>query len=178
MMVSCRCCGKKFYAYPKLIAKGNGKFCSKECYGKSHSLSMRKENHPGWKGGKILRVCECGREFYASRYRVNLGRARYCSVKCRTMYLPWDTKKERNANWKGGVAVKTRGIRFSAEYKMWRKEVFKRDNWTCVKCGARSTYLNAHHVKSFSKHPELRLDVSNGITLCCQCHKNEHKRKK
>ena len=72
-------------------------------------------------------------------------------------------------------------IRKSPEYKNWRTFVFKRDNYTCQKCNARSgngkeVYLEAHHKKSYSKYPQLRFDVSNGITLCLSCHKIENKK--
>jgi len=72
-------------------------------------------------------------------------------------------------------------VRKSIEYTQWRLAVFVRDNWTCQKCGARSgngkeIYLEAHHIKSFAKCPELRFEVSNGITLCYDCHKVENKK--
>ena len=53
----------------------------------------------------------------------------------------------------------------------WRNNVFKRDNYTCRKCGKVGGVLNAHHIKSWAKHPELRYILSNGITLCLPCHK-------
>ncbi|WP_416360620.1 HNH endonuclease [Burkholderia gladioli] len=50
-----------------------------------------------------------------------------------------------------------------------------RDRFTCQHCGdARGGNLHAHHILPFATHPELRVDVSNGITLCKPCHKAVH----
>ena len=66
--------------------------------------------------------------------------------------------------------------RNTTEYKKWRVSVFERDNFTCQKCGVRGGKLNAHHIKTWRKHPDLRFELSNGITLCEDCHKVEHRR--
>jgi hypothetical protein len=83
---------------------------------------------------------------------------------------------EKHWNWKGGISLEANRFRQSSEYKAWRDEVFLRDNWTCVLCKKRGGYLEADHIKLFSKHPELRLDVNNGRTLCKPCHKTETRR--
>ncbi|MFA6355389.1 MAG: NUMOD3 domain-containing DNA-binding protein [Candidatus Paceibacterota bacterium] len=75
---------------------------------------------------------------------------------------------ENNSQWKGGI---TRNKHGNTEYKQWRSNVFTRDNWTCQTCQARGCYLEAHHIKSFSRYPELRYEISNGVTLCLSCHK-------
>jgi len=81
----------------------------------------------------------------------------------------------RHWNWRGGITSKNHKIRESAEYKHWIKAVFKRDNYHCQNCGKKGGKLQAHHIESFAKHPELRLVVSNGVTFCEDCHKTWHK---
>jgi 5-methylcytosine-specific restriction endonuclease McrA len=81
------------------------------------------------------------------------------------------TKGENSHFWKGGITRINKRIKQSSEYRLWRNLVFQRDDWTCRKCGVRGYTLHPHHIKSFSAHPELRFEVSNGKTLCHECHK-------
>ena len=69
-------------------------------------------------------------------------------------------------SWKGGLTPESKRIRSSAEYKHWRDAIFKKDNYTCQCCGKRGGKLNAHHIKPFAQHEDLRFDINNGITLC------------
>lgn len=93
---------------------------------------------------------------------------------------------QNNPMWKGGKTEIKLRLRNSYEYKKWRTEIYKRDNFTCQVCSDNSGgNLNAHHKVSFS---ELLIkynittfeeglnckhiwDVDNGITLCEKCHK-------
>ena len=59
-------------------------------------------------------------------------------------------------------------------YVKWRTAVFVRDDYTCRNCGVIGTTLHAHHIKHWSKCPELRYTVSNGVTLCFSCHAERH----
>jgi len=75
--------------------------------------------------------------------------------------------------WKGGVSLKRERLRLGPELKVWRRAVFKRDNYKCQKC-ENGTPLHAHHIKEFAKYPELRFEVSNGLTVCAGCHGKIH----
>ena len=66
-------------------------------------------------------------------------------------------------------------FRERVELKEWRKQVFERDNYTCQMCHNRTSkgnqvILNAHHIKRVKDYPLLAFIVSNGITLCKDCH--------
>jgi len=78
----------------------------------------------------------------------------------------------KHHNWKGGITPKNRVIRTSLEYRLWRKSVFERDNYTCIWCGDnKGGNLIADHIKPFCLFPELRLAIDNGRTLCKDCDK-------
>lgn len=66
----------------------------------------------------------------------------------------------------------TEDQRKTYEYREWRKAIFKRDNYTCVKCGSKEK-IQTHHKKPFCLYPELRTAMENGVTLCPNCHKKE-----
>lgn len=88
------------------------------------------------------------------------------------------------SNWRGGVTDELKRERQTRKYMQWKMSVIKRDGFKCVRCGVEQGYvceccgsrilLHAHHIKSFSEHPELRYDMSNGLSLCGICHWQEH----
>lgn len=65
--------------------------------------------------------------------------------------------------------------RTTLAYKQWRIKCLERDNYTCQKCGCTEN-LHVHHIKPYANNPKLATKVSNGITLCKDCHKLEHRR--
>jgi hypothetical protein len=55
----------------------------------------------------------------------------------------------------------------SFEYKQYRKEVKKRDDYCCQWPGCKSRKkIQVHHIYRWSDCPSLRFELSNGITLC------------
>ena len=80
-------------------------------------------------------------------------------------------------NWRrDSIWEDAQRFRCTPEYRAWRKSVFERDDYTCKRCGKRGVKLNAHHIMQFAYYPKLRLETSNGVALCEDCHKLVHKR--
>jgi len=76
-------------------------------------------------------------------------------------------------NWKGGITTINEKVRKSIEYKKWREAVFKRDSYRCTFCNksGNKVFLHADHIKPFALFPKLRFKISNGRTLCKDCHR-------
>jgi predicted DNA-binding protein YlxM (UPF0122 family) len=87
---------------------------------------------------------------------------------------------DKNHAWKGGVGKKVND-RNIAGLVYWKNSVKRRDGFRCQMCGVDGLVecphcgtkpsLHVHHIKSWIHHPELRLDISNGVTLCEKCHR-------
>ena len=97
---------------------------------------------------------------------------------------------EKNHFWKGGKTKLSSKIRNNVEYKIWRKQIFERDNYTCQICNrinkkGDKVIIEADHIYPFYKildDFEIKSyedaisckelwDVGNGRTLCRECHK-------
>lgn len=162
-LASCSNCGREYaQAYP------TKKYCSRSCYDSSRHARIH----------KICLVCGKRFEYYKSR-----GQVKYCSRKCyfSVPNSPETRRKkahplEKHPNWKGGI-MKGRKDRNLSIYKEWRLAVFARDSYSCQHCGVKNqkglgitVQLEADHIKSWTAYPELRYEVSNGRTLCKDCH--------
>ena len=124
---------------------------------KGHKLGFKKGNTPWCKGikGIIKRSDESKINYRNSKLGKN-----------NPMF------GKHPANWKGGTRKEYAIIRDSDCYKVWRRKVFERDNWTCVFCNKRGGDIETDHIKPFAYFPELRFEISNGRTLCKKCHQN------
>lgn len=94
------------------------------------------------------------------------------------MGKPYPLRGPTHHNWKGGVTPETVKQRNSRQYADWRLAVWRRDKFTCQRCGAvggrklgkGKHSLHAHHIQPWCDFPDLRFEVSNGETLCVPCH--------
>lgn len=117
--------------------------------------------------------CEgCGGSVLPKKFsKKRVQNARFCGQACYWQSMVGLTGRFAR-NWQGGKSSEAEIVRSSREYAEWRKAVFERDGYACTKCGdASGGNLHADHIKQFAYYPHLRLEVSNGRTLCEPCHK-------
>jgi len=133
------------------------------CIHRKQLISRNKSN-----GNPPLKIeCHyCGKTCSKSHYDTKIKDHLYCSKPCmykgRTKYTVLTTKIRKSRSYQA--------------YYSWRSSVYERDSYTCHKCGDSSGgNLNAHHIMSYTRFPELSLNVDNGITLCKRCHVEFHK---
>ena len=201
--ILCKCdgCGIEFHKELRHYKRTRTHFCSRDCWCKngikdktmrenlSKSLKGKKypdrcgENHHNWQPNRNRHCIDCGKKFTN----------RQESQRCRACFIKHDRGENCPAYIDGRTPV-IRSIRDGRLYKDWRHEVYERDNYTCAECGAKRSegnpvYIEAHHIKHLIKimannniksyedaeNCKELWDVSNGLTLCLECHKKKHK---
>ena len=130
------------------------KYCSRVC---------ARSGSPTRKNMSPMVDCQtCGKRFnkYKAEIRKTRGSKHFCSPAC------WYNHNVRDNHylWTGGQHG-----RMNPDGVKWRKSVMNRDKWHCRICHA-NRRLEAHHIHPFGTHKELRWEVSNGVTLCHDCH--------
>jgi 5-methylcytosine-specific restriction endonuclease McrA len=77
---------------------------------------------------------------------------------------------ENHYNWNGGVTSLYYKIRNSLKYRLWRSDIFLRDNFTCQERFSEIIKrFRLNDIESAMKCEAL-WNLNNGITLCIKCH--------
>ena len=165
MEKNCKQCRAIFSRKPRFSLKWwkNAKFCSQDCFhknriGKPSGTLGKASWNKGLKTGIVPSsafkngMIPWNKEL-KGKYRLwPNGRE-----------VPWQIGN-RNHNWRGGYS---KSQHKGTEYDAWRMEIYRRDGSKCrinnEDCNGK---MEAHHILSFTKYPELRYQINNGITLC------------
>lgn len=149
--IQCKECKVLFLAKPYQINKSNPtlnkKYCSKKCSNKGHVLK---------------------REFYQDNYRKGIGRLGFPGSELRKKAAE-KMRGEKHFKWvKDRTKLKDDSKERGGQlHREWSKQVKNRDNWICKINNSDCTgKIESHHILGWAKHPELRYDINNGITLC------------
>jgi len=140
-----------------IVGSKNQQYCSKKC-----SLTYRNTHDNPAK-------TESGRK-KISEYAKKRGTAHLNTPEISEKQSKSITGKN-HWNWQNGKTSENKRCRNLKEYRVWRTTIFERDDYTCQICKERGGELNADHIKPWSLYPKLRLELSNGRTLCISCHK-------
>lgn len=161
MLKNCLTCGKEFYAPQREITRGNGKYCSRSCFGKSPVIVRRKP-------AMITLVCAfCGEDFDRRTCRVredgSKSGLRVCSRVC----------KEKAQSLDGGLKeIQPDHYGTGKEGYHYRDKAFSIYPKECMRCGYNEVeeVLQVHHKDRNRKNR----DISNLEVLCPTCHMVEH----
>jgi len=131
------------------------------------NVGITNEESHVYKNGKSKYICKnCNKHFEAyEKERV------FCSIECSSSFI----SGKNSSNWRGGITSQNTLERHSKKFRVWREEVFKRDDYSCQNCKQYGGTLNAHHIKPFALFKDLRFNIDNGITLCEECHFKLHR---
>ena len=151
--INCIKCNNNFYAKPRHIKIGWGKYCSQKC------------TFEGMKTGSIFSCKVCGGDVYRTKLQIKRSKSSnfFCNKKCLAV---WKNEHillgEKNGNWKGGENA-YRQI-------MLRNKIRP----ICSGCGITNLkVLVVHHIDENRKNNM----ISNLRWLCRNCHYLEHKGK-
>lgn len=176
--LNCLVCGKQFHLLASDIAWRTARYGKSAGLKKSEALKLPRPSKQQLRDFWTQELREAQERMKALHADPERRASWGVAIKKRSASDAWRAAKhfqkgEAHPNYNGH---KTEREAEKSRYalKKWRVAVYARDNYTCRDCGQRGGRLNAHHVKSWAKHPELRHEVSNGETLCYDCHNKRH----
>lgn len=140
----CQVCNKEFWVTPARIKKGEGMYCSLECFYSTHRTTCH--------------CAFCGKEFERRNSSLQADQKLFfCSYECSGAYH----SGERSGGWQGGKSFEPYTPEFNERFK---REIRKRDKYTCAICGEPGKCV--HHVD----YDKANTVPENCITLCRPCH--------
>lgn len=121
----CLTCGAEFIQKPAT----HGLYCSRKCFQVDRSKKMGSE--------RVITTCAwCGKEFSTTKYLLNKGKAKHCSLKCKAETQKIEQVGENHPNWRGGEITCECPI-CGKEFKVSRYKTLRVEHNFCSKecCG-------------------------------------------
>lgn len=126
--------------------------------------------------------CECGNTTVVNYVHLITGHTKSCGCSRsqnsseRARYNLAGRQKTKHPRWRFDLSDEERQKKRTPEDKEWSEAILRRDQYKCRVCGKQGA-LEAHHLDGYANHPEQRRNLSNGICLCRNCHKQFHSAK-
>jgi endogenous inhibitor of DNA gyrase (YacG/DUF329 family) len=169
IIVDCDGCGRSFPRKEHKVNQSAGNYCSHECY-ISNNIRNRERNLT------TVECAECGVPVEKYQRLIEKQNFVYCSIECKNIHASKTYVGENNPKWNPNISHEDRERnRNLPGYWDWRLSVYKRDSFTCRCCGDnKGGNLVAHHKDGYHWCKERRTDITNGVTLCEDCHSDFH----
>jgi hypothetical protein len=168
-------------------------------YGKSawnsNSKGLTKRNSGSFKKGHVSWIKGKEGIHFSPQSEFKKGIHYNSETKFKKGFIPWNKNKrysnlkvrgKNSWNWKDGITPIRIIIWKCFKSVTWRLSIYERDKFLCQMpdCDKTERFLNAHHIKEFSKilkenniktlegaeNCKELWDINNGITLCKKCH--------
>lgn len=162
----CKECGIKIRANKRRLSYEEVK---KRLLKINSNIEILSKKYINSKSDLYCRCKICNHEWFVPWSELKAGNG---CPKCRLVNMSGENSNLWNPNL--SIEEREKGRDFQ-KYNEWRRQVFKRDKYTCQCCGDNKGHnLNAHHLNGWNWDKQNRLNIDNGIILCDYCHKNFH----
>lgn len=155
VILVCQKCNKEF---KRQLWNSDAKFCSWKCKVKNQSSDV-----------VDITCTNCSTIFHRKEHLITRNKSgnQFCSKECADKFNTGSNHYE----WKEHLRDK----HYKLALKQWALKIKERDEHTCQLCkDTNRDVIEAHHMKSRTKFPELQFDFNNGISLCLKCHALQH----
>ena len=126
---------------------------------------------------KVELECDyCGKHFF-NTYEGYTRRTKYDGeIYCKTCVNKVIRTGINHPNYNPNLSEEDRIYKRNyPEYVNMVKSVLARDNYTCQCCGKKSDAdMEVHHLYGYASYPEYRLDQTQALSLCDNCHISFH----
>lgn len=143
--VECKICGKSFYAKPRHLKIGWGKYCSKVCQNESQRT------------GIFISCKNCGKKAWRMQNQLKRSQSKdyFCNKSCQAVWRNKIYVAELHNNWVNGIRSYRNIIK--------RSKILQ----VCTDCGLiDKRVLIVHHID----HNRTNNSINNLMWLCRNCH--------
>ena len=120
--------------------------------------------------------CDCCNKTYTMTYYEYNKHDKSKGFFCKNCSHKMIMSGKNHPNWNNNLTNEDRitGRNYS-EYKEFIKRVLVRDNYTCFRCGySNHNNIAVHHLDGYDWCIDRRIDDTNAVCLCKECHSNFH----
>lgn len=127
-------------------------------------IGSLERNQPYW-----FCKCSCDNIISVSKYKLKDNKKTICGRAGRHLIKHVDVTNQQDNITDIYSREYMDELRCSTDYKQYKQDVLKKDNFQCIVCGSHKN-LEVHHIYPFAIHPHDRFNPDTGICMCKEHH--------